>query len=155
MQVTFARRDNRTTLTCLRPDGSIERADLGPSLPYHDLAHFVAESELGLEQVFFAGLASGRSVAELSDAEVIPTLGPGAMQAKVAARGVASLATGACHTEQFEELVNSELRHLHVPELPGLSDKAAADLLHQFQALVTEFDAVADGDSLSLNFRLR
>lgn len=152
MQVTFTRRRGKTTLTCRRANGSIERANLGPSLPYHDLAHFVAESELGLAEGFFAGIESGRSVAELSDAAIIPTLGPGAMQAEVAARGVASLATGACQPEQLEELINSELRHLGVPGLAGLSADKARDLLHRFRTLSADFDATEEGDSLSLTF---
>ncbi len=152
MQVTFVKRGQRTTLICRREDGTAERADLGPSLPYHDLGHFVAESSLGLTQGFFGAVASGRTIAELSDPEVIPTLGPASMQAEVAARGVGSLATGACRPDQFDELVNSELGHLGLPLLPDLSADRANALLVQFRELVARFEGTSEGESLTLSF---
>ena len=152
MHVTFTRRGSRTTLICSRADGSVDRSDLGPSLPYHDLAHFVAESELELADGFFGSVAAGRTIAELSDATVIPTLPPGSMQAEVAARAVGSLATGACRPEQLAGLVNSELEHLGLPPLTALDPQCAERLLAGFRDLVARFEAVADGDSLDLTF---
>ena len=152
MQLTFTRQGSRTLLTCSRADGSTDQSDLGPSLPYHDLAHFVAESDLGLTDGFFGSVAAGRTMDELSDATLIPTLPPGSMQAEIASRGVGSLATGACRPEQLAELVNSELEHLGLPLLTGLDTARAERLLTGFRDLVARFEAVAEGDSLKLVF---
>lgn len=43
---TFTKKNDQSQLTCQRADGSIDMANLGPSLPHHDLAHYVAELAL-------------------------------------------------------------------------------------------------------------
>ena len=154
MHITFTKKNDRSQLTCQRLDGSIDIANLGPSLPYHDLAHYVAELALGIEKGFFGNVADGYSIAELSDKEVIQSLGPESWKAEVAARAVGSLATGACTIEQFSELVNGELEHLGIDAIADLDEAIAASMLRDLQSLVRSYSMLAEGQSLSLEFSI-
>ena len=135
----------------MREDRSCELADLGPGLPHHDLAHFVAEQEWHLREGFFGNIARGYSVAQLSDKHVIKTLGAQSLQAEVLARAVGSVQTGACTEEQFSQLVNSELEHWHAPTLPIDAARVSA-VLTRFRALLARFESLHDGESLQLEF---
>ena len=112
MRVRISKKGKRSQLACVRSDGTHVVADLGPSLPYHDLAHFVVEREFRLKEGFFANIARGYSPAQLSDKGVILSLGREPYRAEILARGLGALATGACDPEQFEDLVNVELARL-------------------------------------------
>jgi hypothetical protein len=120
-------------------------------VPHHDLAHFVAERRWALRGGFFGNIARGCSIAQLSAAGFIRTLGPEALQAEVLARALQSHATGACATEQFAELVNSELAQWRVPlvEAPAaMVREATAELA----GLASRYRALGDGESLLLEF---
>ena len=152
MKITITRKNHRNQLVCERDDGSRTIANLGPSLPYHDLAHYVAERTFGLTGGFFAGIAAGHTISELSDADVIRTLGPESWQAEVLARGLGSLVTGACKPDQFDALVNSELRHMGVETISGLNHGVAESLLQQYQDLIESYRRLGEGDSIELQF---
>lgn len=103
---------------------------------------------------FFGNIESGYSIEDLSDKEVIETLGEEAMQAEVVARAIGSLATGACRAEQFEFLVNSELLHLEMARLDGLSEQLAQRLLREFNELIEAYTDLVDGESMALEIDL-
>ncbi|MGK0219554.1 MAG: hypothetical protein ACI9HE_003057 [Planctomycetota bacterium] len=63
MLISFSKgRGKPDTLSCLRADGSRTWKQLHPGLVYHDLLHYVVESELGLRESFFGLLAQGHSI---------------------------------------------------------------------------------------------
>lgn len=151
MKIMITRRGRRNQMRCFRSDGSSAFADLGPGLPHHDLAHLVVEREWRLRQGFFGNIAGGYDFAELSDQDLIGTLGPESAQAEVLARALQSVSTGACTAEQFGELVNTELAHWQMPTLPvtpAMVQAAGA----QFKILLDRFEALGDGESLQLEF---
>ena len=153
MRVTITRKGSRSLLTCFRPDGSSAVADLGPGLPYHDLAHFVVERRFGLKDAFFGHLARGYTPAQLSDKHVITGLGKEPYRAEILARALGSLATGACTREQFEELVNTELTALGMREMqiaPNLLDEVAKE----FRTLVETYRTLSVGECLELTYSL-
>ncbi len=49
MDIKILNKGNRNLLICNRDNGTIEKADLGPNTPFHDLAHFIVEKHLGLK----------------------------------------------------------------------------------------------------------
>jgi hypothetical protein len=153
LTVKFTRKQARSRLSCHRADGSSTAGDLGPQLPYHDLAHYVVESTLGIRRGFFGNIAAGCSIESLGDKRTIKTLGAEAWVAEVLARALISVQTGACHREQFAELVNSELAHLKIAAVEGLSVAGIDQMSDEFQRLAKQFDALAPGESLSLEFR--
>jgi len=152
MRITLVKKNQRCRLVCKRSDGSTDMADISPSLPYHDLAHYVAERTIGLKAGFYGSIAAGRSIAELSDEDVIRSLGPESWQAEVLARAVGSLATGACRIDQFSELVNCELIDMGIAAIEGLTDSVAESMLQEFRSLVDAYAALMDGESLTLEF---
>jgi hypothetical protein len=150
MVIRITKKGSRNVMVCVRPDGSTVAADLGPSLPYHDLAHFVVERAFGLEDGFFGNIARGYTPAQLSDKNVILSLGPEPYRAEILARALGSLKTGACAPEQFEELVSAELSRL------SLSMCIAADtrdaMMVEFKGLIDKCVGLMDGDSMTLLF---
>jgi hypothetical protein len=153
MKIKIAKRGRRNEMHCVRTDGSYEVADLGPELPYHDLAHFVVERHWNLRQGFYGNIAGGYTFAQLSDKDVIKQLGVQSVQAEVLARALGSLFTGACTTEQFAQLVNTELDQWHVPPVP-VSPAMIQGAAAEFATLVSRFKARADGERIELQFEL-
>jgi hypothetical protein len=152
MEVLITKRERRNELTCVRTDGSQTRANLGPGLPYHDLAHYVVERYFNLRSGFFGNVASGYSLQALSDKEIIKSLGAESWVAEALAGALGALATGACTFEQFPDLVTQGLgaRGIGAPE--ELSAAAAEKLLAEFKALVARYDALKNGETLRLRF---
>jgi hypothetical protein len=149
--IRITKKGSRSLLICARPDGTTAIADLGPSLPYHDLAHFVVERAFGLKDGFFGNIARGYTPAQLSDKEVIRGLGVEPYRAEILARALGALATGACAPEQFEELVNTELSGLSLSTMciaPDVLDAIRAE----FNSHVNTYSQLQDGDSMSLEF---
>jgi hypothetical protein len=152
MQIQITKKNRRNELACLRSDGSRTTANVGPALPYHDLAHYVVEGHFGLREGFFGHIAAGYSFEALSDKAVIRSLGPGSMVAEVLARALGSLFTGACTHEQFAPLVRQELAGMGMAAPEGLSAPVAEELLAKFRSLVARYDALPSGETLRLQF---
>jgi hypothetical protein len=126
-------------------------ADLGPNLPFHDLAHFVVERRFRLQHGFFANIARGYSPAQLSDKGVILSLGAEPYRAEILARGLGSLATGACDPGQFEDLVNAELSRLSLSTM-RIPTRVREAMMLEFKALRDRYAGLQDGESLDLEF---
>jgi hypothetical protein len=152
MKITLLKKENRNQLTCVRPDGSHVTANLGPSLPHHDLAHYVVEKQFRLKNGFFGNIERGYSVAELSDKEVMKSLDHEVWTAEVLARGLQSLSSGACTTDQFAPLVNAELAHWSSARVDHLSSITLEAALEEFRALVDRYRALPYGEALELHF---
>jgi hypothetical protein len=152
VDVQLTRRVPRGRLSCVRADGTRTSADVGPGVPYHDLAHFVVERRLGLSRGFFGHIAAGYSIASLSDKDVIRTLDPESMLAEILARALGSLATGACTAEQLPALVNEELAQLGLATFTGLGAPVIAELSAEFDELAGRYRALGEGESLTLRF---
>jgi hypothetical protein len=151
MDIRITRKGSRNVLTCVRPDGTMASADIGPNLPHHDLAHFVVERAFDLQDGFFGNIARGYTPAQLSDKNIIQSLGAEPYRAEILARALGSLHTGACAPEQFEDLVNAELASLGLPSLriqPGVRDA----LLAEFKGHLSTYRDLRDGDSMTLSF---
>lgn len=67
MKISIVKKQNRNRIVCTRDNGSYATAEIGPNLPHHDLAHFVAETELELRGGFFGNIERGYSFEQLGD----------------------------------------------------------------------------------------
>jgi hypothetical protein len=152
MQLRFVRLERRSRLTCVRSDGSVSSAELGPGLPYHDLAHFVIERAYGLRRGFFGHVASGYSLQDLSKKEVILSLDSQSTVAEILARALGSLATGACTLEQFPALVQEELTRMNLTPPGELTTQQARRMLKEYRGLLDRYDALPPGEALELSF---
>ena len=154
MDVSITKLHGRSRMICERSDGTRDVASLGPNLPFHDLAHFVAERRLRIRNGLFGHIARGYSTVQLSTPAVIRTLAPEALMAEVVARGVGALATGACTPEQYAPLVNEELVVLGMAPIDGLGPALASAMLDELRLLAQAYAELADGASLKLCFEL-
>jgi hypothetical protein len=56
MKIKIKKGSNRNQLICIRPDGTMIKTDLGPNVPSHDIAHYVLESTLNLQEGFYGNI---------------------------------------------------------------------------------------------------
>jgi len=152
VKIIFTKKSGRTRMSCRRADGTFTSADVGPSLPAHDFAHFIVERTFELPTGFFVNVANGYSLEQLSDAATIRTLGRESYVAEVLARALGELATGACTGEQFPDRVASELGAMGLELPPGVSSEAAARMLSELQSLMRRFGELPPGESMELEF---
>jgi hypothetical protein len=151
MNITMTKKESRNLLKCVRDDGTSMTAELGPGLPHHDLAHYVVERKLGLTGGFFGKIAEGYTVAQLSDKDIIKTLGAQTLIAEVVARALQSLSSGACAFDQFIELINAELGQWRIAAL-DMEPQTIAEMSDEFQLLLGRYLAVQNNESIELHF---
>lgn len=154
MQLVLTKKEDRATLNCYRMDGTQTGTDLGPELPFHDLAHYVVESTLHLQKGFFAHIASGYSIQELSDKEVIKGLPKEIMFSEIVTRVLQSIGSGACKAEEAHEVVQEELKVF--PDIPSreISEDEWYRMIFKFTSLTMQFINLGDSESLKLEFNL-
>lgn len=125
MQIRLIKKGSRTLMICDRKDKTTDTIDLGDSFPAHDLAHFVVENTLGMQQGFYGNIWQGYTFAQLNDKHVIKTLPTESMHAEVITRALQTLASGACRQDDFLLMLHSELQtdNLPYPILPETIEK--------------------------------
>ncbi|GAB3178150.1 hypothetical protein [Telluribacter humicola] len=154
MKITLVNKGTRNLLTCERHDGSYEVADIGPQLPYHDIAHYVVERELKLRKGFYGNIYSGYTVEQLSTKEVIQRLDVESMVSEIITRALQSLSTGACTPDQFSDLVQQELDKFGINSPLSLNKERVNQMLLHYQDLIRQWRAVAEGESLTLTLHV-
>ena len=137
---------------CIREDGSFTSADLGPALPFHDIAHFVAEQTFKIENGFYGLISKGYSIDELSDPVVIKKLGFESWLAEILTRGLQTLLSGACTLEQFSWQVTSEIHAMDEKHVPDLNEKIVGEMFQHYKSLIEKWDSLADGETLELHY---
>jgi hypothetical protein len=152
MLIKLSRSGTRNRLTCVRADGTFTQSDLGPRVPFHDLAHFVAEKNLNIREGFFGNIQRGFSVEELSSKEVILSLGPESRISEVLARTLQLLGSGACAKEEFAQLINAELQIYGIPHTLELNTEIIDAMEAEYRALIGEWNAVNDGGTLDVEW---
>ena len=148
MRIRITKEHNGHRLICTRRNGTFTQSALGPSLPFHDLAHFVVERELHFTQGFFGLIAEGYSIDQLSDPAVIRTLPAEALAAEVITRCLQGLINGAIAQRDFRAAVEAEL-----PRAPkSLTDEAITRMLSLYVDLLNQWENVTEGSALELRW---
>ena len=155
VKIVFTKKSGRTRMSCRRADGTFTSADVGPSLPAHDFAHFIVERTFVLPTGFFVNVANGYSLEQLSDAATIRSLGRESYVAEVLARALGELATGACTSGQFPDRVATELGEMGLEVPAGVSSEAAERMLAELHGLMRRFGELSPGESMELEFAAR
>ena len=137
-------------LVCTRDDGSTSWQSYGNQsdfFPYHDLTHYVVETELGIPNGFFGMIASGRSVEET--ASDVPDGG----QIAESLAGVLSTGgtNGQMTFEQVVETVNLRLADIGVPPI-NLSENQYEEIRNRCDHLFGLWRELTEDDSLCLEF---
>ena len=117
MRIQFSKEsDTKHRVTVLRADGSEESKSLNSrSFLFHDIAHFVIESEVPLKAGFWGSVANGESLSasELSGSDV--------MQAEALAGPIQSLAKADAEIPAYLAVLERV-----IPENPRLGDLAVS-----------------------------
>lgn len=151
MEIRIIKDNRRNVLSCIRGDGSITSTGLGPDLPNHDMAHFVVESYFGLKHGFYGMIKSGMTIEDLSNKEIIKTLGKESWLAEVLARNLQALGSGSSTIEEFISLVIWETNTMSIqPPKMKLSD--VKKIKSSFNELCKQWKQLSDQDCLSLTF---
>ena len=148
MRIRITKEHGGPRLLCTRRDGSHTQGDLGPTLPQHDLAHYVVERELHLTQGFFGLIAAGHSIGELNDPATIRTLPAEALAAEVLTRALQGLSNGAVAQSDFRSVVEAE--GIRVPK--GLTDEVVTRMLGTYVTLLNQWESVPEGAALELRW---
>ena len=137
-------------LVCTRDDGSTSWQSYGNQsdfFPYHDLTHYVVETELGIPDGFFGMITSGRSVEET--ASDVPDGG----QIAESLAGVLSTGgtNGQITFEQVVETVNLRLAEIGVAPI-NLSENQYEEIRNRCDHLFGLWRELPEDDSLCLEF---
>ncbi|HYG52781.1 MAG TPA: hypothetical protein VD905_17880 [Flavobacteriales bacterium] len=154
MKIQIVHKGNRNQLICEKKDGTVERADLGPKLPYHDIAHFVVEHQLKFKNGFYGNIYNGYSVKQLSDKEIIRKLPAESTVSEITTRALQSLAAGACTVEQFTEIIHQEFTRYAINFPLALDEKTIRQMLWEYENLVAQWEQLKDDQGLELHFEL-
>lgn len=152
MKIRVIKKGARNQLVCTRTDGSTEISDIGPTLPYHDIAHFVVESTLGFQKGFYGNIAAGFTVKQLSDKNVIRTLPAESMIAEILTRALQSVQSGAVSEDQFEELVQQEFQKWSIRFTVPVTE-TRKKMLWYYRDLLNQWNSLEDGQFLELEWK--
>ena len=152
MLIKITKKNNRNTLVCTREDGTFTKSELGPKLPFHDMAHYVMEKKFNIQGGFYGMIAKGYSVEQLSDKNIIKTLGEESWLSEILARALGSLHTRACSKEQFIPLIQEELSGKYTIPMPAITEETVSEILDEYRALIERWNALPNGGSVKLQF---
>ena len=151
MKIRILKKGSRNQLVCIRDNGSTEISGLGPALPFHDIAHFVVEQQLGFQHGFYGNIAAGYTVLQLSDKNVISTLPPESLAAEILTRALQSVYGGAVTAEQYKELVQQEFAQWSLEfAIPGTH--SLERMLSRYEELIRQWNSLENGQSLELEW---
>lgn len=154
MKITIVKKDKRNKLVCTRDDSSTTMEDLGPSYPYHDIAHFVIESTLKIKRGFYGNILDGYSIQELSDKTVIKTLPPESTVSEILTRALQSLHSGSYTFEQCMPLVHEEIKALNLDYIVNCSNDTLENMLRTYKNYIEKWNALAEGEKIEFIFTL-
>jgi len=152
MEIILTKGKNRNTLTCKRQDGSITSINLGPNVPNHDLAHFIAEKKFKLKKGFFGNIKEGKTIAELSDSELIQNLSPETWLSEILARNLQSLRSGAVKIEQFTEIIKWESKKINGIKVPKMDFVDVSEMKQDFDNLCEKWNVIPENEEMKLLF---
>ncbi|MBW1295880.1 hypothetical protein [Aquimarina litoralis] len=152
MEVIITKGKKRNILTCKREDGTSTSINLGPDIPNHDIAHYIVEKQFNLQNGFYGKIKSGMTIDELSNKEIIKTLGSETWLSEIMARNLQSIGSGAAKTEQFIELINWEAQTIDGIQVPAMSLEEIRKMKMDFDQLCNEWDLIPENGELKLLF---
>ncbi|MBL7901018.1 MAG: hypothetical protein JNK73_03410 [Bacteroidia bacterium] len=155
MDIKILNKGNRNLLICTRNNGTIEKAEIGPNIPFHDLAHFIVEKHLGLKHGFYGNIYNGYTVKELSDKEIIKTLPVESVVSEIATRALQSIWSGACSIEQFNSLIEAEFKNLSINFRLNLTEEEVFQMYSQYDELITQWKQLKEGESIEVRLTIK
>ena len=146
-------KDDPGSITCVRDDGTTTWAPLmGAFGPLHDLAHYVVETTLGLENGFYGLLEQGYDISSFERAdERPPDLDEGRYSEHVA-MALQTQVLGGYAGDRLNELLTAATNSLPAPYRAALPPPVVERLQTRYRELVDRWHALAPGDRLVLEY---
>ncbi|MEZ4699730.1 MAG: hypothetical protein R2834_05330 [Rhodothermales bacterium] len=154
MTIVFLKgRDKRHTLSCIRDDGSKTWTSIQNVFgPLHDIGHYAVESVLGFDGGFYGLLAQGRSIQEFEETADRSWIGPQGLQSEAVVMALQYELAGVLPYADFLEAVRASCAGTGVPMPAGLNPAIHEVILSRYRALLDDWEAVAPGETLTLQF---
>ncbi len=149
MRIRITKEHGGHRLICTRRNGTHTQSPVGSCLPYHELAHYVVEQELHLEQGFFGLINEGYTIEQLGGSSIIRTLPAEALMAEVLARKLQGLSNGAVAQSDFIADLEAELHR----RPKGLTDARITRMLGTYVDLLHAWENVPESAGLELRWR--
>ena len=160
MHIQFTKGNAKpSTLKCIRKDGSSTWTRIQPAIEFHDLAHYVVETELGFAQAFYGLVASGHNIEDFElpreerpDALLPANLPPEALQTE---HIVNLLQVGQSQTDaqmDFLETLRNILDENNIKFPEKLDAKTLQSIQLRLKGLLLSWKQLEPGDSLQLTF---
>ena len=92
------------------------------------------------------------NIAELSDPEIIKTLGPESWLAEIMARNLQALGSEAAKQEQYLELIHWEAQNMKGINVPQMTPIDVKTIAMEYHRLCTKWDVLLENESLQLDF---
>jgi hypothetical protein len=150
-------RDGRSTLACVRADGSRTWAKVHPFFPVHDLTHAAVETVFGFDQAFFGLVAGGWDLNQFA--------APGATGRLPAQAIWAECIVGLLDRERLQpepyrgtelvELLTTSLSRLQAGPFRPVTDDELARVRALVDAHVARWAALAPGETLEVGFPMK
>jgi hypothetical protein len=147
-------KDSRSTLACVRDDGSRTWGKVHPFFPEHDLTHYAVEGVLGFTEAFFGLVASGW---ELDDFLLPRTRSRLPMEALLAESivGVLDMERGlklSQDTDELNTVLADGLRAQGLSAERRLSEHELDAIRTLRDQLIARWHATAPGETLEVRF---
>lgn len=154
VQIKILNKGKRNQLICERKNGEKEITDVGPNLPFHDLAHYVVEKHCMLTEGFYGNIYNGYSIQQLSEKEVIKKLPVQSAVAEIITRVLQALGAGACTINQFVELIMEEFKLYSIDYPLNLKEGKIKIMLAEYEDLINRWQQLKEGEFLNLKFEI-
>ena len=163
MIVQFTKGNSKpSTLKCIRSDDSSTWTKIQPAIEFHDLAHYVVETELGFMNAFYGLVATGYSIQDFDlpreqrPEALLPANLP--VEALQTEHIVNLLQVGQNQSEPEMDFLNTlkkilEEKNIEFPE--KLDTTSLRSIQLRLKGLLLSWKQLEPGDSLKLSFGLR
>lgn len=160
MTIQFIKGDStkRSTISCIRADGSSTFTHLHPGMEMHDLAHYAVETVLGFEQGFFGLLRQGYHITDFERArdQRIEALMPSnlpiqSIQAEYLVNQLMTELNSGRITD-FIDLLRSTLLQKNIPFPETLREQSLLKIRSLLQELIQKWNQVPVREKLELLF---
>ena len=152
MEIIITKGKNRNMLTCKRKDGTLTSANLGTSIPNHDIAHYIVEKEFKIENGFYGKLKSGMTIEELSNKEIIKNLDSETWLSEIMARNHQAIGSGAAKTKEFIQLIHWEAQNIEGVKVPNMNLTDIKKMKSDFDQLCKKWNLISENGELRLIF---
>ncbi|MFK7750013.1 MAG: hypothetical protein AB8B65_16585 [Kordia sp.] len=152
MEIIITKGEHRNTLLCKRTDGTFTSADLGPEIPNHDIAHFVAEKKFNLTKGFYGNIANGMTINDLSNKDIIKNLDSESWLAEIMTRNLQSLGSETISIKEYIALVTWEASSMQNIKIPAMNQTQISELQSEYIQLCKQWNSISKNEQLQLHF---